>query len=106
MHLTFDKVGILLAAECRLLLDAPGCRGKFTSSEAMIVAAYSCGKLMFLFGRLIGVCSLSMSVRRGAGEMVRGFHFQQSSAGLWSARSCWRKLTVGVVSDVAGGEKI
>ena len=26
---SFDKVGTLLAAECRLLLDAPACRGIF-----------------------------------------------------------------------------
>ena len=30
---SFDKVGILLAAECWLLLDAPGCRGKLRSSR-------------------------------------------------------------------------
>ena len=50
----FDKVGTLLAAECWLLLDAPECRGKLRSSEAVIVASYSCWKLMFLVGRLIG----------------------------------------------------
>ena len=60
---SFDKVGIQLAAECWLLLDAPGCRGKSRSSEPMIVAAYSCWKLMFLCVRLIGISSLSRSMQ-------------------------------------------
>ena len=42
---------------CWLLLHAPECRGKLGSSEAAIVASYSCWKPMFLVGRLIGVCS-------------------------------------------------
>ena len=52
-----NKVGTVLACECRLLLDAPECRGKLRSSETAIVASYSCWKLLFLVGRLIGVCS-------------------------------------------------
>ena len=34
-------------------LDATECRGKLRSSEAAIVASYSCAKLMFRDGRLI-----------------------------------------------------
>ena len=55
----FNKVGTVLAAVCWLLLEAPECRGKLRSSEAVIVASYSCWNPMFLVGRLIGVCSLA-----------------------------------------------
>ena len=47
----FNKVGTVLAAECRLL-DALECRGTLRSSEAAIVASYSSWKLLFLVRKL------------------------------------------------------
>ena len=51
----FNKVGTVLATECRLLL-APECRGRSKSSKAAIVTSFSGLKLPLLDGRLIGVC--------------------------------------------------
>ena len=48
IHRVSKKVGILHAAECWLLLDAPGCGGKLRSTESVIVAVYSCGNSCFL----------------------------------------------------------
>ena len=69
---SFNKVGTLLAAVCWLLLDAPECRGKLRSSEAVIVASYSCWKLMLMVGKLIGVCSLLTLMQNTASQPVSG----------------------------------
>ena len=69
---SFNKVGTVLAAVCRLLLEAPECRGKLTSSEAAIVASYSCWKMRILVGRLIGVCSLLTSMQNLGSSPVFG----------------------------------
>ena len=66
------KVGNLLAAECWLLLDATDCRGKLRSSKAAIAASYSCWKLTFRDGRLMGVYSLSTSMQNLGWQPVLG----------------------------------
>ena len=63
----FDNVVTLLPVICWLLLEAPKCRGKLRSSDTVIVASYSYWKLMFLVGRLIGVCSL-LTMRQNLGS--------------------------------------
>ena len=67
-----STVGTLLAAVCWPLLDAPECRRKLRSSEAVIVTSYSCWKLMFLVERLIGVCSPLTSVQNLGSQPVFG----------------------------------
>ena len=64
------RVGTLLATMCWLLLEAPECRGTLSSSEAVIVTSYSCWKLTFLVGRLIGVCSLLTSMQNLGSQPV------------------------------------
>ena len=53
---------MVLATECRLLL-ARECCGRSKSSQAAIVASVSRLKLLFLDGRLSGVCSLLTSMQ-------------------------------------------
>ena len=65
-------MGTVLAGVCRLLLDAPECRGRLRSSEAAIVASLSSWKLHFLVGRLIGVCSLLTSMQNSGSKPVFG----------------------------------
>ena len=61
----------MLAAVCRLLLDAER-RGRLRSSEAAIVASFSSWKMLILVGRLIGVCSLLTSMQNLGPQPVFG----------------------------------
>ena len=101
-------MGTVLAAECKLLLDAPERRGKLRSSEAAIVASYSCWKPMFLVGRLIGVCSPLTSMQNLGSQPV----FEVGSA-RWpdgppqsAVAHGFGLIPVSGVGEVASDEKI
>ena len=81
----------MLAAVRWLLLDAPECRGTLKSSEAVIVASYSCWKETHVSGRKVdrrvlatGIdaeLGLINCVRDRIGQMTRRFIVEQQYTG-------------------------
>ena len=100
------------------LLPCAGCcleLQNVESSEAMIVASYSCWKPMFLVGRLIGVCSLSTSMRNLGLQPVLGIgparrpgspHPSEVAQGFGLIPVDSVGEVAGVGSEVASEEKI